>query len=518
MRTFTQLVALHGALVLAACSVAPVTFTPDDHAPSDGGVGFDTGEPIDAVIPDGRIAEPGMATITITRSGAATGSVSAAALGLSCGNTCSAAVPVGTTVTLQASPDTGALFGGWSGGCTGGEPSCTVTVNADLAIGARFDLPPVTVTVMVRGNAGGLVVSSPAGVMCPSACTASFPAGTSITLTAMPAPGASFAGWTGACSDVGSCSITPTTDTSVTAAFASNDLLVARAGTGRGTVTSNPVGIACGTDCVQNYPLGTEVTLTAVAAADSTFAGWSGAGCTGTAPCKVTMNAAATVTATFTIRGGLVTILEQGAVLQRLDPVSLAVTDIGPIGVTQSLGDCAWDPANATLYFVDGFAARSLYRLDLATGAATLVGLHTPTELLTLAYHPPTNQLYAVDYGDRNLYSIDPTTGASTLVGPTGAPQLLDGLAWDSRRNVMTAMIAGTGEMYSINVATGAATRLTQVTPTGISNLGMTYDSVLDRFWGVDRNGSVFQLDPNNGFARTNIGSAGVRTCVAFIP
>jgi CSLREA domain-containing protein len=79
-------------------------------------------------------------------------------------------------------------------------------------------------------------------------------------------------------------------------------LEVQKAGTGSGTVTSNPAGIDCGSDCSENYGEGTSVSLTATADSDSTFAGWSGAGTTnpdGTR--KVTMSEARSVTATFNI-------------------------------------------------------------------------------------------------------------------------------------------------------------------------------------------------------------------------
>jgi hypothetical protein len=41
------------------------------------------------------------------------------------------------------------------------------------------------------------------------------------------------------------------------------------------------------------------VTLTATAASGSTFAGWSGGGCSGTGTCTVTMTADKSVTANF---------------------------------------------------------------------------------------------------------------------------------------------------------------------------------------------------------------------------
>jgi hypothetical protein len=76
-------------------------------------------------------------------------------------------------------------------------------------------------------------------------------------------------------------------------------LSVSRSGSGSGTVTSTPSGIACGSDCTQNYTAGSRVTLTASAASGSRFTGWSGGGCSGTGTCSVTVNGAVAVTATF---------------------------------------------------------------------------------------------------------------------------------------------------------------------------------------------------------------------------
>jgi len=77
-------------------------------------------------------------------------------------------------------------------------------------------------------------------------------------------------------------------------------MTLAKAGTGSGTVTSSPAGITCGATCSFGFTSGASVTLTATAAVGSTFTGWSGA-CTGTGSCIVTMSAAKSVTATFTV-------------------------------------------------------------------------------------------------------------------------------------------------------------------------------------------------------------------------
>ena len=77
-------------------------------------------------------------------------------------------------------------------------------------------------------------------------------------------------------------------------------LAVSKSGTGAGIVTSSAGGITCGTSCAADFDAGTSLTLTAVAAAGSTFTGWSGA-CSGTGPCLVTIDAAKTATAAFSL-------------------------------------------------------------------------------------------------------------------------------------------------------------------------------------------------------------------------
>jgi alpha-tubulin suppressor-like RCC1 family protein len=89
------------------------------------------------------------------------------------------------------------------------------------------------------------------------------------------------------------------TTLTVTGQSSQYTLSVVRAGAGTGTVSSNPSGISCGTDCSETYNSSTSVTLTASATGGSTFAGWSGCDTVSGATCTVTMNATRTATATF---------------------------------------------------------------------------------------------------------------------------------------------------------------------------------------------------------------------------
>jgi uncharacterized repeat protein (TIGR01451 family) len=75
-------------------------------------------------------------------------------------------------------------------------------------------------------------------------------------------------------------------------------LTVAKIGTGLGTVGGAP-GIACGTDCLEEYDAGSVVTLVATAARGSRFVAWAAACGGAAAACTLTMNTAKAVTATF---------------------------------------------------------------------------------------------------------------------------------------------------------------------------------------------------------------------------
>lgn len=156
-------------------------------------------------------------------------------------------------------------------------------------------------TVNKGGNGNGTVISAPSGINCGSTCSGDFLYGTTITLTPAAAPGSNFAGWSGACTGTGVCVVSMYDAESVTATFTLNTyvLSIVKAGGGPGTVTSSPAGIDCGATCSAPYNSGTVVSLTATAAMNSIFAGWSGGGCSGTGACVVTTTSAQTVTATF---------------------------------------------------------------------------------------------------------------------------------------------------------------------------------------------------------------------------
>src|SRR5262249_30848016 len=80
-------------------------------------------------------------TLTITKSGAGSGTVTSSPGGVSCGATCAGDFDAGTAVALSGSPGGGSTFAGWSGACSG-TGQCTVTMDAAKAVVATFNSTP----------------------------------------------------------------------------------------------------------------------------------------------------------------------------------------------------------------------------------------------------------------------------------------------------------------------------------------------------------------------------------------
>jgi hypothetical protein len=376
--------------------------------------------------------------LTVTKSGAGTGSVTSAPAGISCGTTCSANYAAGTIVTLTAAPGSGSTFSGWSGACIG-TSSCVVSMSTAQSVVAVFALPTSTLpsaptnVVAVAGNASATVSFVPGSMgsgsliryeaSCGKVSDGSWSSANLTTATGTSSPitvsglnnGIAYYCWASTQTTVGygpwsaeSASFTP---------ISTLNLTVTKSGAGTGSVTSAPAGISCGTTCSANYVAGTVVTLTAAPASGSTFSGWSGA-CTGTSSCVVSMSTAQSVVAVFAL--------------------TTSTLPSAPTNVVAVSGN-----ASATVSFVPGsVGSGSLIRYEASCGKVsdgswsstnltTATGTSSPITVSGLsngtAYYCWVITLSTAGYGPWSVQSLAFTPQGSRLINLSTRGQVLSG-------------------------------------------------------------------------------------------
>ncbi len=88
-----------------------------------------------------NIAGAATAMLSVTVGGTGTGRVTGSPA-IQCPPSCSHSYPLGSVVTLSATPATGSRFTGWSGGGCSGTAACSVTLSSSQSVRASFSTPP----------------------------------------------------------------------------------------------------------------------------------------------------------------------------------------------------------------------------------------------------------------------------------------------------------------------------------------------------------------------------------------
>lgn len=239
--------------------------------------------------------------VQVSKSGTGSGTVTSSPSGIDCGDDCLEIYKHYTRVALTAIPDANSTFSDWTGSVYGCKeaPTCELYIYEDESVTAIFNIKKQTLNVGLNGNGSGTITSLPTGINCRVDCSEIYDINTAVALTAVPAAGSLFTGWSGACTGIETCNVVLDGDKTVSATFSLPKfaLNVSLSGSGFGTVVSNP-GINCGADCDEYYYQGTSVFLTAIPKTGSKFSGWQGA-CSGTETCKIVLTEATSVTAMF---------------------------------------------------------------------------------------------------------------------------------------------------------------------------------------------------------------------------
>lgn len=157
-----------------------------------------------------------------------------------------------------------------------------------------------------------------------------------------------------------------------------------------------------------------------------------------------------------------------GGRLLRIDLETGAATLIGATGVTvagddgSAMGGLAID-SQGRIFGTDPGVPSTLWRVDASTGVATAVGSTGLDGVDAIAFDDE-DVLYAAEsFGSDSLYTLDPATGAATFVGNFGlarGDEIL-GMAFDPTTGTMFGSAGGHSDnIYVIDLVTGAATLL----------------------------------------------------------
>jgi hypothetical protein len=205
-------------------------------------------------------------------------------------------------------------------------------------------------------------------------------------------------------------------------------------------------------------------------------------------------------------------------ILFEIDLATGAATRIGTMITTAGNVGLAFNWRNRQLYATFGKAeTTALYRIDVNSGAATLVGSSGARHLTGLAYDPQSDTLFASDSESGRLYGLDPTTGAASLVGAYGLNNV-EGLAVQAdltgKLTQPTPGVLGNdsdpdGDALTAILVSGPANGTVELKPDGTLNYVPN-----SGFFGTD----TFSYRVSDGTAESNIAWASVTVLAANHP
>jgi len=258
--------------------------------------------------------------LTITEPGDGTGAVECEVDGGGLEG-CPTSAGYGSTIKLVASPAAGSELASVAGtgsasGCT--TSGCEFTLEEDSEVTVEFALENSLLAIAETGNGSGSVECediTEGGGLAP--CASSYANGDAVRLVATPDTGSELASVSGAGSASGCtaspCEFTLEEDSEVSIEFKlESSLTIRHSGGGSGSFQCD-TGSGPG-PCKATYTEGTVLTVIAVPAASSDFAGWSGECATTSGErCEVTLDADRTVEAAFTLKSLALNVGKAGA-------------------------------------------------------------------------------------------------------------------------------------------------------------------------------------------------------------
>jgi hypothetical protein len=382
----------------------------------------------------------------------------------------------GTTVTFTAVPNPAHRFTGWAGSLTGQENPATLVVDSNELVIAGF---VSQFSVSVASSSGGSVTLDPPGGL--------YDDGSSVTLTAVPDANHRFGGWSSILAGQGNpATLVVEADELITASFVPLAHLSVAPAVGGSVALDPPGGV---------YDRGTTVRLTAVAAPQYRFTGWSGALSGSGNPATLVLDADRVVGATFS------TLLS----------VSVAPTVGGSIALDPPGG--RYEPGTLVTLTATPAPGRTFAGWD-----GDLAGAENPLSLVVdRDLEVGASFLDAV-----SLQEIESGTSAESGSVATGAPLLAaDGQLYLAaiafKPNVAVTSVSGLGLAWSpvrVQCAgreqTGLALWQARGQPSGDGVVTATFSSVpRSAVIAVSRYASAGALDAEDAVSANTVGIAG---------
>lgn len=174
--------------------------------------------------------------------------------------------------------------------------------------------------------------------------------------------------------------------------------------------------------------------------------------------------------------------------LYRVNKSTGVATAIGPTGVNGLSGMASW-PRLRTAAANDFYGSRGesglgneLLKINRFTGAGSLIG-NTRVGGIPLSGMPSLaidskGRIYTSDFTNK-LYVVDALSAEAILVGPTGAGDVLEGLAFDANDNLYGVNVPAS-RLYRLDPLTGVATL---IGATGVSLAGLAFDPTTGVLW-----------------------------------
>ena len=204
---------------------------------------------------------------------------------------------------------------------------------------------------------------------------------------------------------------------------------------------------------------------------------------------------------------GLLGLRGNGEILA-IDTVTAEARPFGALGFGRVEG-LAVDPSTGTVY---GVSDDVLLWIDRDDAHGTVIGAHGFADVRALAFDTVRQRLLSVDLVANALVAIDPGSGTGVPIGPLGPLGAggVEGLAFDPAADLVYGAVPATGEVVTIDAASGQALARVSTGVVGLAGLG--YDVASGTLYGGEDAaiGHVLTIDPATGQS-VQIGLAGPR-------